>query len=71
MRAHGPLRPSHAVRWHLTGQALGRTMGPLRPNRTVCTAACLLLLTLLRLPLPLADAVAAAVAFTLQKVMPS
>jgi hypothetical protein len=31
----------------------------------------LLLLTLLRLPLPPADAVAAAAAYTLQKVMPS
>ena len=40
-------------------------------KRTECTAACLLLLTLLRLPLPPADAVAAAAAYTLQKVMPS
>ena len=53
------------------GSGTGAHEEAFKAQRTECTAACLLLLTLLRLPLPPADAVAAAAAYTLQKVMPS
>jgi hypothetical protein len=59
------------VCWHLAGQTLYGDRALHTGTCVSCIAACLLLLTLLRLPLPHADAVAAVVVFALQKVMPS